>query len=261
MAQTHNPSADTVTIELQFSIGGERVQAKIPVPAGPTRPRIMLPVFQALGDLVVGQAVKAVEQKGQSISCKAGCGACCRQLVPITPTETYNLRDVIEAMPEPRRSEIRARFAEARRKLEEAGLLDRLLKPETIGSDVRAVGMEYFRLGIACPFLEAESCSIYPDRPIACREYVVTSPAEECAAPAPEKVACVPMPAKVSAAVADLGVTEETRFTRWVPLVLAPEWTESHPEETAERTGPDLLKELFERLGKRCAPSPVSDTR
>jgi Fe-S-cluster containining protein len=258
MAQSFNPSADTVTIELQFSVGGERVQAKIPVPAGPTRPRIMLPVFQALGDLVVGQAIKTAEKSGQSISCKAGCGACCRQLVPITPTEAYHLRDLIESLPEPRRSEVRTRFAEARRRLDEAGLLDRLLHPETVGEELRALGMQYFRLGIACPFLEAESCSIHPDRPIACREYLVTSPAAECAAPTPEKVACVPMPAKVSSALADLGVKEEARFARWVPLVVAPEWTESHAEEEARRTGPEILRELFERLGKRGGPAPAS---
>jgi Fe-S-cluster containining protein len=251
MGQTHNPSADTVTIELQFSMGGERVQAKIPVPAGATRPRIMLPVFQALGDLVVGQAVKAAEKSGKSISCKAGCGACCRQLVPITPTEAHHLRDLIESLPEPRRSEIRMRFAEAHRKLDQAGLLDKLLRPETVSAELRAIGMEYFKLSIACPFLEAESCSIHPDRPIACREYLVTSPAEECAAPTPEKVACVPMAAKVSSAVADLGVQEETRFARWVALVVAPEWTDSHAEEDARKTGPEILKELFERLGKQ----------
>jgi Fe-S-cluster containining protein len=34
-----------------------------------------------------------------------------------------------------------------------------------------------------CPFLEDESCSIHPDRPLVCREYLVTSPAELCAGP------------------------------------------------------------------------------
>ncbi len=43
----------------------------------------------------------------------------------------------------------------------------------------------YFHLGIACPFLEDESCSIHADRPISCREYLVTSPAVNCADPKP----------------------------------------------------------------------------
>ena len=41
---------------------------------------------------------------------------------------------------------------------------------------MRILGREYFQLGIPCPFLEEESCSIYHDRPITCREYLVTSP-------------------------------------------------------------------------------------
>jgi Fe-S-cluster containining protein len=239
---TPNSSADTVTISLEFSIGGERMQGQIPVPAGPTRPRVMLPVFQALGDLVVGQAVKAAERAGQTVSCKAGCGACCRQVVPITPIEAYHLRDRIEALPEPRRAEIRGRFADAHRRLEQAGLLDRLRTPETVGDDYRVLGMDYFRLGIACPFLEAESCSIYQERPIACREYLVTSPAEECARPTPEKIACVPVPSPVSAAVADLGVAKETTFARWVPLILAADWAEAHPEEGPRGTGAEILR-------------------
>jgi hypothetical protein len=35
--------------------------------------------------------------------------------------------------------------------------------------------VRYFLQGVACPFLEAESCGIHPDRPLACREYLVTS--------------------------------------------------------------------------------------
>lgn len=251
MTAHNNSSAETVTINLQFSIGGERIQAQIPVPSGPTRPRIMLPVFQALGDLVVKQAVQATEKDGKQISCKAGCGACCRQLVPITPTEAYHLRDLIESLPEPRRGQVRARFLEARGKLAAAGLVDKLLQPETIGADHRALGVDYFQLGIACPFLEDESCSIYTERPIACREYLVTSPAEACAAPAPGKIACVPVPSPVSAALADVGRQEDARYSRWVPLVLAPDWAETHPEEPAKQTGPEILREVFERLGRR----------
>jgi Fe-S-cluster containining protein len=238
-----------VTINLQFRIGDERVQAQIPVPSGPTRPRIMLPVFHALDDVVVGQAIKAVEKEGRTISCKAGCGACCRQLVPITPTEAYQIRELIEKLPEPRQTEIRRRFTEARRRLEEAGLLETLLHPDQVGDDRRKLGLDVFALGIPCPFLEDESCSIHPERPLACREYLVTSPAAECARPSAETVRCVPVPSRVSRAVADLGVAGPTRVSRWVPLVVAPEWADAHPEEEPTRPGPEILREVFERLG------------
>ena len=50
-----------------------------------------------------------VAARGEAISCKAGCGACCRQLVPVSETEAHHLRDVVEAMPEPRRAAVTAR--------------------------------------------------------------------------------------------------------------------------------------------------------
>jgi Fe-S-cluster containining protein len=208
----------------------------------------MIPIFHALADTIVEVAVKSLEQQGRHLSCREGCGACCRQLVPIAPVEAVHLRNLIDDLPEPRRSAIRARFAEARRTLLEAGLLEKLRTPEGFSDDeLRPMGIEYFRQGIPCPFLEHEACSIHADRPVACREYLVTSPAEHCAAPSAETVHCVRLAAKVSTAVARMGQLPEGRFIRWVPMVLADEQAETHYEEPA-RPGPELLQELFDRL-------------
>ena len=35
---------------------------------------------------------------------------------------------------------------------------------------------------------------------------------------------------------------------RWVPLVLALAWAETHPEDTPAQTGPELLRELLGAL-------------
>jgi NADH:ubiquinone oxidoreductase subunit D len=51
---------------------------------------------------------------GATVSCKKGCGACCRQLVPVSEIEARQLKELVEQMPEPRRSEIWARFERAR---------------------------------------------------------------------------------------------------------------------------------------------------
>jgi Fe-S-cluster containining protein len=132
--------------------------------------------------------------------------------------------------------------------LQQAGILEKLRNPDGFSDDeLRPMGLEYFRQGIPCPFLEREACSIYADRPVACREYLVTSPAEHCAAPSPETVHCVRLAAKVSTAVARMGRAPEGRFIRWAPLIFADEWAEIHPEEPS-RPGTELLQELFDRL-------------
>lgn len=251
-------SESCVTADVNLTIGTQRLHAKVSVPTRPIPIGDLLPLAQNLAGAVVQSAVAEVEEQGQTISCKKGCGACCRQLVPISQTEARRLRDLVEVLPEPRRSEIRARFARARARLEESGLLDRLLARDRWDpSEVTSLGMEYFRLGIPCPFLENESCSIHPDRPITCREYLVTSPAEHCANPARDTVNTVRIPLKVWTAVArfDKPAPGE-RFLRWVPLTLAPEWADTHPEETPPRPGPELLKELFEHLTGEAVPAP-----
>src|SRR5262249_50959750 len=144
-----------------------------------------------------------------------------------------DIRRIVAELPEPRRSEVTARFAAARQRLAESGMLERLeRRDEWAEGASREVGLEYFRLGIACPFLEEESCSIHPERPVACREYLVTSPAEECARPSPEGVRMVKMPMKVWTALARFDpVPAGARMIRWVPLILALDWADAHPDE------------------------------
>src|SRR4051812_30254673 len=79
--------AGAATADIQLAIGGERLRLEITVPAGPARPRDLLPVLQGLTDVVVGIAVRSAEGQGQAVSCRKGCGACCRQLVPISESE------------------------------------------------------------------------------------------------------------------------------------------------------------------------------
>jgi Fe-S-cluster containining protein len=214
-------------------------------------------VFRSLAEAIIAQTVEGDVAQGLTISCRSGCGACCRQLVPISEAETRVLRDLVDALPEAHRTEVLARFADARKRLEESGLLEKLLHPETFSDDeLRPMALEYFGLGIACPFLENESCSIYTERPISCREYLVTSPAENCARPTPETIRCVKLPAKVSTAITRIGEDPKRRFVRWVPLILALEWTS--PEELPPRSGPEWLREFFQRLTGREVPPPPS---
>jgi Fe-S-cluster containining protein len=250
MDNAPEPMPETVTAHLGLSIAGRTVRADITIPTKPVRIGEMLPVFQSLSELVVGATVEAVEAGGCLISCQKGCGACCRQLVPISEVEARRIRDLVEALPEPRRSTVRARFAAAARQLEEAGLLEKLRHPEQWDNDALCpVGLDYFAQRIACPFLEDESCSIHVDRPIACREYLVTSPAVYCQKPSAETIERVKMPTSVWNAVARLDpVAPSSRFIRWVPLILAPEWADANPEEAPPRPAPDLLRAVLEQL-------------
>lgn len=256
-------SANAVIADLALSAGVCQIHARITVTKQAIRIRQMLPLVQSLADQVVDGAVEAVRQQGQQISCKKGCAACCRQLVPIAPVEARALRELVEGFSEPRRSVIGARFAEARRRLEQAGMLQPLLESHAempSNEAVQELGIKYFKQAVACPFLEEESCSIYENRPVACREYLVTSPAEHCADPSPQTIRHVPMPFRVWPAIARLEGRDSARAP-WVALPLALEWAENHPDEAAPRPGPELVRELVQNLtGKAIPPPPASNS-
>lgn len=243
------------TAELKMSIAGRSIEAKVEVPEGPARPRQLLPLLQSLTNAVVDIASDVVAEQGKQISCRAGCGACCRQLVPISQAEAYRLTELLGQFPEPRKNIIHERFAHAQQRLADAGMLDKLTEPSDLAEDtLHPLAMEYFRLGIACPFLEQESCSIHLDRPLACREYMVTSPAENCRQPTAATIERVEVPLKISGALARVERGSRQGLVPWVPLALVPQWVSQHPEPPPDRIGPDIMQAIVNEFGGRDTP-------
>lgn len=240
-----------VTANVEMKILSKRISLQLTVASGLIRPRELLPIAHGLTQMGSDIACSASEANGKPVSCKAGCGACCRQLVPITQPEAHHLRAVVGAMPEARRIDVERRFDAALSRLQQADMLDRLRSAE-LWSEVNPVefGDKYFHLGIACPFLENESCSIHEARPMTCRAFSVTSPAEHCRNPTPDTIVPLvhPLPRPLDAfGRAIVGAPEGTP-TPWVPLVLALDYARSVPEPPPERSGPELLRAVFEAM-------------
>ncbi len=219
-----------ILVSFRLRVGDRTLEANVSLPAEPVRPLELLPALFALADAYLSAVVVQVEEQGRRISCRAGCSACCSQLVPVSETEAWHLAQVVAALPPARRAVVLRRFERALERLADAGLLERLRDTGAL-RDLEArrrIGMEYFTLGIACPFLEEGNCSIYPDRPLRCREYLVTSPAIYCADPRPETIQMVPLPAKLSEILFCFGDGKGLEATRWLALPLALEWAREH---------------------------------
>ena len=215
----------------------------------------LLPVIQEFTGAVVQMAEQVAEREGKSVSCCAGCDACCSQLVPIAPVEAIHLDRVVDAMPAPRRSAIRKRFAEAIERLQEEGMLERLegaMVADNVDSAERQrIGNDYFRIGLPCPFLEEGNCSIYPDRPLICREYLVTSPAVNCERPTPETIDMLPLAAKPTQALTARSAerSDSSPKLRWIPLPLALRFVAQVDREDwhVERPAVELFTDFLER--------------
>lgn len=228
-------------------VGGARVTLRFNVPTAPVASVALLPLFRSLADTLVDIASEESRARGLSISCRKGCGACCRQLVPISEMEVIAIRRLVADLPEPRRSTVVERFARGVALFKDAGMMETLCHPESVDAETaEGVGLDYFAQGVACPFLDDESCSIHPDRPLACREYLVTSPASNCTHPSSERVQCVPVRAKVSRAVRYIEHERRPAFEPWIPMILALEWPV--PNDRPRQAGTTMVARAFSRL-------------
>ena len=233
MASKH-AAVDTAKIHLQV-LGQDR-ELSFPVGIGPRPVTDLLQPARELANRISQIAVEHVEAEGKQVSCKAGCGACCRQIVPISGVEAVSIAAVVASLPKPRQDEVRRRFAAAVATMEAQGLLDpkakkgrqALLSTAPPGESAwENVSERYFALQVACPFLVDESCGIYEERPLVCREYHVTTPSTWCAKLSSE-VESVPRPARMGEVLtATVNALLGTK-SLMIPLTLALEWMGAH---------------------------------
>ncbi len=126
-------------------------------------------------------------------------------------------------------------------------------------ADAHALGLRYFALGIPCPFLEDERCTIHPIRPLRCREYMVASPAEHCAHPETKEVIGVKPPVLLSRVLGKWNTSGDAHNSEFILLTMLDEWSASHPagEDRATRTAPELLHEFLRTFASENTSEPT----
>ncbi|QYE33986.1 YkgJ family cysteine cluster protein [Polymorphobacter sp. PAMC 29334] len=239
----------TITGEVVLRLEEETMTMTVTVPVGPTAMIDLLPLANAATGAIVERATARAVAAGRTISCRAGCGACCRQPVPLAPAEARSLAALVAAMPVPEQANVRNRFAAGQAAFAAANVPvrgDRIFGADLAEMRVRVAA--YMAAYVACPFLVDESCSIHPDRPTACREYLVTSPAENCRLPTPETIARVELPGSISTAMAN--ADRDLEGVRRVLLIDSLDWVATHPAPASVRTGPELIQHVFAQLSK-----------
>lgn len=181
-------------------------------------------------------------------------------MVPISETEARYLAGLIAAMPEDQKQRVTARFVQVVEALAASGLRERL-SAELLAdpAERNRLGLEYFHHGLACPFLEDESCSIHPHRPASCREYLVTSPARNCSTPRAANISMVELPAKMSGVLYRFSDGHGEQPARWMALPLLLEWAAEHREDAQPTVpGPELftnfMNQLVTKPGAAAAP-------
>jgi Fe-S-cluster containining protein len=254
---SHHDQPRTLTATMELAIGTQKLKLNLVVPTDEVAPESMVPALRQLTNTIIDGVEDNARNQGFEVSCKKGCGACCRQHVPISRAEARLLAELVEELPEPRRSKIKARFASAMERLRASGLFEASLNFHLIDPRDRvALVGRYFKLGIACPFLEEESCSIYADRPLICREYLVISSPKHCATLNGDEIERLKVPVSVSSTFSKMEGAYEEGENPFLPLILALEWVEEHGRECETRPGPSWVQQFFQDLSGSKIPDP-----
>ncbi len=229
----------------------------LPTPAGELRAEIavptrlipvsdIVPVMRSLGEQALALEDEKSQRAGQTPSCRKGCAACCRMLVPVSPPEAFALKEAVEQLPAPQRDRILHRVAALQHTLNESGLLGRLVqlsetRTQLSDEDMEPVNRDYYARRLPCPFLDDDVCSLYDARPAACRELLVTSPAEWCQDMDTKPIRALPVPFRISTILSLMWATITGGAARLIPLPVALDWADRHAGENSARHGGETL--------------------
>jgi Fe-S-cluster containining protein len=224
-----NSRQNTRKVPIRLDLPEGRIEAEIDLPQATMRLVDLAAVVLELSSTVAEMGTRNIARLGRQVSCSKGCGACCHQVTPLAPPEAFMIAEWVQSLAEKPRNRLQDRFAEARLLLERSGILPklaRLQKPSALSEEtMRDLSQEYFQQQLPCPFLENESCSIYPMRPSRCREYLVTSSPIHCQNPYDQQVDRLPVSIRLSEALARLWAEATQTPLQLIPLPLALEWS------------------------------------
>jgi Fe-S-cluster containining protein len=248
-----------------MSLPVEHFQVSLQTPAGPIATEIsvptgfvpvtsIVPLMQSLGEQVQVLEEQRARQRGQSVSCRNGCAACCRMLVPLSPPEVFSLQASLERLPVEQQKRLQVRLGAAKLRLQESGLWNHLQavseSPTPLTDEqLEPLNQAYYALRLPCPFLEDEHCSIYEHRPAACRELLVTSPAEFCEDLTDSRIHPLPLSLRIGTALGLLWAELTQTAARLIPLPIALDWALRHEVESRHTwPGTELFDKALDKL-------------
>jgi Fe-S-cluster containining protein len=246
------PSVERFEIALNTPAG--RVNTVLDVPTGFVPITSIVPLTRRLGEEMLKLEEHRSHETGESISCRMGCAACCRMLVPLSPPEAFALQEYVEQLPEDRQATLRRKIEQSKATLASHDLLVRLEEVADATTpipdeELEPINRAYYALRHPCPFLDQEMCSIYEARPAACRELLVTSPAQLCDNLVENPVRPLSVPVRIGTVLGLLWAGLAGNSPRLIPLPLALDWASRHRDVSVRRwAGSHLIDQMLDKM-------------
>jgi len=254
-------------IGLEFDILGETLNFQIGIGKDRANLADIVPLARTVCTGITNVVVKHARSDGARIPCCEGCSACCsRYLVPLSVPEALRFNEEISAAPAYRRESIWSScLLSARLILSQKPPKPFMRKADAVSPagpvDLNLISNWYMSLKLRCPFLYNHTCSIYDQRPLACREHFITGSVRACRGQR-GFAEVVEMPVQMPNVLGQLAGELEGTPAEAVILPLALVWGEENLER-AERTWPTVIMverfaEIVKTMASRSLPPAAS---
>jgi len=247
-------------ISFELDVAGKTVDFRIDVAAKQATLAAIVPLARTISTKLALTVLDSLSKNGQFVPCRKGCSTCCNYLIPLSIPEVFRLREELLAMPADYSSQILQSCVDTAERI-----LDN--KPPTFSlktssksarSQIGRISRWYGGLKLACLFLSDRLCTLYEQRPIACREHIVTGSPVSCKTGQRGEPNVVPMPVSILEALGQLTADLEQSDIEAVMLPLAFAWAQDNLQR-AERVWPavTVVKRFVEILKETAAKNSV----
>lgn len=235
--------SDRAIIGLELDIFGKRLHFRIGVAQRHARLADIVPVARVLSTKLTLAVLDKLRKQEKFVPCRKGCSACCNYLIPLSAPEVFRMTEEVLAMPENRgRAVLQSCLDAAKKILDDTpeGIDPYSSTTANTPTQVSQLGRWYAALKLPCPFLSDGLCTIYEQRPTACREHIVTGSPSLCEAEWTDESQLVRMSVSVLKALGQLASQLEGTPIEAVMLPLALPWAQENLQRH-KRTWPAVM--------------------
>ena len=241
---------DAKVVILDLDVLDEKIHFRIGVGQGRARLADIVPLARTISTKITEVVLKNIYSKGYQIPCYKGCSACCnRCLVPLSVPEAFRLNEDIKKAPVLKRESIWRDCLNASRhillhkppkKIVHRSTEDSSNKP----ADINLISSWYTSFNLACPFLQQDVCTIYEQRPLACREHYIIGSAEGCSEEH-SSAEVLEMPIQMPNALSQLASELEGTGEEALILPLALVWCKQNKKRAARTWPYEMMVKRF----------------
>ncbi len=251
--EEYNHSNGSEIIGLDLDIFSKPLHFRIGVSQGQAGLADIVPLARALSTKLALAVLNRLSKDGKFVPCHKGCSACCSYLIPLSVPEVFRLRQELLAMsPDQREVALKACLGTAK------VILNNLPENIEVNESIEMNGQIqtdwlsrwYSGLKQPCPFLSHGLCTIYEQRPIACREHIVTGSAILCEAEWQDGSQVVQMPLSIIDCLGHLTAELEQSAIEAVMLPLAFPWAQENMARHERQWPAIMMVERFVEIVK-----------